>query len=107
MKKIITILFFAIAVLNTKAIAANQSKPLSITCNNEKQVLEKAEFSLLNTRLQEIRNMDLKNTTITERKQLNKEVLEIKERFNGPLGGGVYISAGALIIIIILLIIIL
>ena len=58
------------------------------------------------TRLDEIRKMDLYKLSRTEKKELKKELLALKENAR-PIAGGVYISAGALILILILLIILL
>jgi len=57
-------------------------------------------------RLSAIKNMDVDAMSATEKKGLRKEVRSIKQQLSA-LGGGVYISAGALIVILILLIILL
>jgi hypothetical protein len=53
-------------------------------------------------RLEEIKAMDKENLSRPQRKELRKEVKNIKRTMDG---GGVYISVGALILIVILLII--
>jgi hypothetical protein len=55
-------------------------------------------------RLEEIKAMDLKKMPRSERRKYAKEVKHIEKRMKA-VGGGVYISAGALILIIVLLII--
>lgn len=62
-----------------------------------------AEIQRLTNRLEEIRNMDFSNMPRGEKKVLKKEVKATKKKIE-DLGGGVYISAGALLVIIILLI---
>lgn len=88
-------------------IIPNQSKavpdtgPISMSKN---KTIESAEATALLSRLDEIKIMDKSNLSSSEKKQLRKEVRSIKEQLR-PLGGGVYISVGALILILILLVI--
>jgi hypothetical protein len=65
---------------------------------------ESAEANVLLNRLSEIKAMDKSNLTAPEKKELRKEVRSIREQLK-DIGGGVYISAGAIILILILLII--
>lgn len=65
-----------------------------------------AEVQRLISRIAEIKAMDMKNMTKSEKKALRKEVREIKREVNA-LSGGVYISIGALILIALLLILLL
>lgn len=58
----------------------------------------------MTNRLEEIKAMDLKNMPRSERRKYAKEVKHIEKKMKA-VGGGVYISAGALILIIVLLII--
>jgi len=64
-----------------------------------------AEAQRLLNRLEEIKAMDLENMPRSERRKYKKEVKQIQKKMNA-VGGGVYISAGALLIIILLLILI-
>ncbi len=57
----------------------------------------------LTQRVEEIRAMDKSKLSASERKALRKEVRQIKK----AVGGGVYISAGALIVLLIVLILVL
>jgi hypothetical protein len=57
-------------------------------------------------RLDEINAMDKSKLTSSEKKQLRKEARSTKKEIQ-EVGGGVYISAGAIILILILLIILL
>lgn len=61
------------------------------------------EVQRMMNRLEEINAMDLKNMPRSERRKYAKEVKQIEKRMKA-VGGGVYISAGALILIIVLLI---
>ena len=67
---------------------------------------EAARANSLLLRLNEINVMDKSNLKPSEKKNLRVEVLSIKHQLS-EIGGGVYISVGALIIILILLIILL
>ncbi len=70
------------------------------------RTIESAEAKALTLRLEEINAMDKSKLTTPEKRQLRKEVRSIKKRA-AELGGGVYISVGALLIVIILLILLL
>ncbi len=61
----------------------------------------------LETRLHEIKAMDVKSMSRAERKTLRKEVNSIEKEMKTLDNGGVYISVGAIIIIILLLILLL
>jgi hypothetical protein len=65
-----------------------------------------AEVKVLELRLNKINLMDKSKLKSSEKKELRNEVKSIKYKLR-EVGGGVYISAGALILIIILLIILL
>jgi hypothetical protein len=68
--------------------------------------VESAEANSLKARLDEIKEMDKSNMSSSEKKSLRKEVRSIKSQLN-ELGGGVYLSVGAVIIILLLLILLL
>lgn len=65
-----------------------------------------AEVKTMLLRLDEIKAMDMSKMKSSEKKNLNKEVKSIKHELR-TVGGGVYLSAGALILVLILLIILL
>ncbi|WP_293302951.1 hypothetical protein [Pedobacter sp. UBA4863] len=67
---------------------------------------QRAELNRIISRVDEIKAMDKSNLSKEERKELRKELKEMKKKANA-LGGGVYLSVGAIIIIILLLILIL
>lgn len=60
----------------------------------------------LQSRLEEIKAIDHQTLSRGERKALRREVREIKKEL-AAVGGGVYLSVGALILIILLLILLL
>ena len=64
------------------------------------------DANALIARLDEIKSLDKSNMTYSEKRNLRKEVRSIKESLK-DIGGGVYLSAGAIILIVILLIILL
>ncbi len=64
------------------------------------------EMSRLENRLEEIKSMDIENMPRSEKRKYAKEVKQIQKKMNA-VGGGVYISAGALLVIVILLIVLL
>jgi hypothetical protein len=65
-----------------------------------------AETQRMINRLEEIKAMDLEHMPRSEKRKYAKEVKQIQKKMNA-VGGGVYISAGALLIIIVLLILLL
>lgn len=70
----------------------------------EKIQSEKAE--LLITRLNDIKKMDKSDLNFSEKRQLRKEARSIKAELK-EIGGGVYISAGALLVAILLIVLLL
>lgn len=72
----------------------------------EKSAADIAQIKILTARLEEIKAMDKSNLGSSEKREMRKEVRSIKKQLS-DIGGGVYISVGALIIIILLLIILL
>jgi hypothetical protein len=67
---------------------------------------EATEANVLLARVNEIHAMDKSRLSASEKKQLRKEVRSTKKRLK-EMGGGVYLSVGAIIIIILLLILLL
>jgi hypothetical protein len=70
------------------------------------KTVESEEAKAILSRLNEIKAMDKSKLTPSEKKVLRKEVRESKERMQS-MGGGIYLSLGAIIIIVLLLIILL
>ncbi len=92
------IILFLTLLMPPKTEAKDQ-RINSIKENTEASVQAHA----LLTRLDEINNMDKTNMAPAEKRVLRKEVKGIKQQLS-VIGGGVYLSVGAIIIIILLLI---
>lgn len=69
----------------------------------ELTVEEEARVAEIESRVAEIKAMDLSDLSNEERKEVKNELKEMKKEARA-LGGGVYISVGAIIIILLLLI---
>ncbi len=101
--------FFAIALFAVATTLGHQSSAAEVTPMNKKQLQALSEtevaerLELLESRVQEINAMDLSSLTKAEKRDIKKELREIKKQ-NEFLSGGVYLSVGAIIIIILLLI---
>lgn len=119
MKKSITyvralVMFLALIPVQLRAesnsASTENSKVLEVTTNDfskEKiKVEESAEAKAMVNRLNEIKAMDKSEMSSREKKELRKEVRTLKTNL-AQIGGGVYLSAGAIIIILLLLIILL
>jgi hypothetical protein len=91
-------LLFSFFISFVSPVEAKDKRPLTST--------EQARVNQLVGRLEEIKAMDIKHMSKSEKKALRKEVKEIKREVNA-LSGGVYISIGALLVIILLLILLL
>lgn len=107
MKKKFTFLMAAILTLTilpvTLSAAPGEDPSSLVTTKPNVTPKESAEASALLLRLDEIKTMDKTNLEAKDKKTLRKEVRSIKRELK-DIGGGVYVSAGALIIILLLLI---
>lgn len=68
--------------------------------------VDTVQVNALLGRLEEIKTMDKSHLSASEKKQLRKETRSIKRHLS-DIGGGVYLSVGAIIIIILLLVLLL
>lgn len=104
MKKLIysLVLVFALATSANTVSAADRSDKKKTEMTAEQQI----QFKRITDRVEEIRAMDKSDLTSSERKELRKELKEMKQQARA-MSGGVYLSVGAIIIIILLLILIL
>jgi hypothetical protein len=82
---------------------AAEKNATAVTANTKEMP---AEVKVMFNRLEEIKKMDKSSMTSVEKKELRKEVREIKANLKST-GNGVYFSVGAIIIIILLLILLL
>ena len=96
-----TLLFLTVFAVPQKSNAA--AIETEKTINTLEREKEKNQANILLARLHAINNMDNSNLNTTEKKARRNEVRSIKKQLSA-LGGGVYLSVGALIIIILLLI---
>lgn len=97
-KKIIPVLLMAMCLTLVTPLFAN-SNPATTT-ETPKEVLAKQ----IENRLVEIKKMDKTNLTNADKKNLRKEVKDLKKQARS---NGIYLSVGAIIIIILLLILLL
>ena len=105
MKKKIYFLVMAIMLsVASPAVKANEadSKGKETPLTEQQQ----ARMRLIEQRVLEIKGMDKSSLSRQERKDLRKELVEMKKEAKAT-SGGVYLSVGAIIIIILLLILIL
>ncbi len=102
MKKILlSAAFLLMAIVPMQLSAGTEAIPLA----NPKAPMT-AEVQVLMNRLEQIKKMDLSTLNSTEKKELRKEVREIKSEVKAA-SGGVYLSLGAIILVLILLIVLL
>ncbi len=106
MKKVAFYVMTAIMLLfiTTTPVSASHDMNKVALVGNEK--IESVESQAMMSRLEEIKAMDKSNMDSKEKRELRKEVRSIKKSMT-ELGGGVYLSVGAIIIIILLLVLLL
>jgi DNA gyrase/topoisomerase IV subunit A len=104
MKKLI----YSLALIFTLGISANtvSAADKNNKAKTEMTAEQKVQLERITSRVEEIRDMDKSDLSRAERKELRKELRELKTEARA-MGGGVYLSVGAIIIIILLLILIL
>ena len=99
---VIMMMVLSLCVLPS-TVFANEKTPTTIEATSKEVP---AEVQLKLDRLEEIKEMDKSAMSRAEKKELRKEVKEIKADLKST-GNGVYLSVGAIIIIILLLILLL
>ena len=105
---------YLIAATFVLMLAAFSSQAATLTDNNlSKEAIaamtteqKQARIQEINARVAEIKAMDKSQLSREDRKELRTE-LKADKRESRAMGGGVYLSVGAIIIIILLLILIL
>lgn len=87
----------------------NSRKELrKIEKEKQKHELSEAEVYTMLSRLEEIQNMDLKSLPSDQKRDLRKEVRDIRKKLDDNADGfSIYIGGGALLVIIVLLILLL
>ncbi|QNK62458.1 hypothetical protein H7F33_18260 [Pedobacter sp. PAMC26386] len=102
MKKLI----YSLTLIFLLGISVN---PVSAATSKDKVEMtteQKVQLEKITNRVEEIKAMDKSNLSRAEKKELRKELRTMKKQARA-MGGGVYLSVGAIIIIILLLILIL
>lgn len=100
-----TKLFFALLMIFALSAPTTfgASKSTKASADKIENKLSAEEVSRLTKRVEEIRDMDKSNLTVTEKRELRKELRATKENVRKD-GGYIYVSAGTVILIIILVI---
>lgn len=98
-KKIIPVLLMSMCISLFTPVFAAETTPVK-AAETPKEVMA----NRIESRLVEIRKMDKSNLTSVEKKELRKEVKNLRKEARS---NGVYLSVGAIIIIILLLILLL
>jgi hypothetical protein len=108
MKAKLFFLFLLLALNAPLAIYASEAKTASnpVAPATTENKMSADEVARLNRRVEEIRSMDKSKLTVSERRELRKELRGIKERVKRD-GGYIYIGAGTLLVIIIILLLVL
>ncbi|WP_316813596.1 hypothetical protein [Pedobacter heparinus] len=104
MKKLIyslALIFTLTITVDTVSAADKNNK-----AKTEMTAEQKVQLERIKSRVEEIRDMDKSGLSRAEKKELRKELKELKTEARA-MNGGVYLSVGAIIIIILLLILIL
>lgn len=102
MKKLI----YSFALIFMLGISVNTVSAATTKDKVEMTAEQKVQLEKITNRVEEIRAMDKSNLSRSEKKELRKELREMKHQARA-MGGGIYLSVGAIIIIILLLILIL
>ena len=104
MKKLFPFVFCAIVAMGTTT-ASNVNEPTTPP-NTPENKLSQEEVNRLTARFKEIQELDKRDMSVAEKKELRQESSQIKETLKRD-GEYIYISGAALVLIIILLIILL
>jgi len=109
MKKSVLLALILLFSLGTFTAFAANTDPKNAKDNpaipeKKENKLSEEEISHLTRRVEEIRDMDKTNMTVKEKRELRKELKEIKE--NVKRGTGIYIGVGTLLLIIIILLLV-
>lgn len=88
----------SISCLSTRSFAADAANVTNVAANERLEQIK--------ARVEEIKRMDKSNLTREERRELRHELKDMHKEAKA-VGGGVYLSVGAILIIILVLILIL
>jgi len=106
MKKIVFCLLVACLSFTFLPLQSNAATIVEPSTLVDPKPAESAEAKTLLLRLDEIKAMDKSKMKSSEKKNLRKEVKEIKANLRA-IGSGIYLSGAAIIIIVILLVVLL
>lgn len=106
MKKIVFCLMATFLSLTFLPVQLNAKTPGESSSLVDPKPAESVEAKTLELRLNELNSKDKSNLTSAEKKNMRKEVKSINHKLR-EIGGGVYLSVGAIILICILLIVLL
>lgn len=100
-----TKLFFALLMVFALSAPTTFGASKSKKASSEKieNKLSAEEVNRLTKRVEEIRDMDKSNLTVTEKRELRKELRTTKENVRRD-GGYIYVSAATVVLIILLVI---
>ncbi|HZY82051.1 MAG TPA: hypothetical protein VFE50_21150 [Cyclobacteriaceae bacterium] len=98
-----TITACLLAMATTLSVGSYAATGETVPTTTPTEAPANPEVQRMMNRLEEIKAMDLENMPRSEKRKYAKEVKQIQKKMKA-VGGGVYISAGALILIIVLLI---
>jgi hypothetical protein len=101
MKSRFLLVAIALMLLSSTSYAKPHAKAVALSAEQQVRILQ------IDTRVHEIKAMDLASLSRQERKALRKEVVQLKKEAAGIATGGVYLSVAAIIIILLVLILIL
>lgn len=102
MKKLI----YSFLLIFVVGLSVNTVSAATVKDKVEMTTEQKVQLERITNRVEEIKAMDKSNLSRAEKKELRKELRTMKKEARA-IGGGVYLSVGAIIIIILLLILIL
>lgn len=109
MKKIVFCLmatFLSLTLIPLQLNASTSEPTSTVPAPAPASPAEAAKVLTLESRLKEIDAMDKSELKAADKKNLRKEVKSIKHELR-TIGGGVYLSAGAIILVLLLLIVLL
>lgn len=106
MKKTIFIALLMIFSLSASTAFAGKSKVKSNAPVATENKLSEEEVARLTKRVEEIRDMDKSDMTVTEKRELRKEMKGIKENVRRNSDGYIYIGTGTLLLILIIILLV-
>ena len=98
--------FMLLTIMPAQVKAGTETSTLSTAAAKTDKTAESAASNALLLRLDNIKAMDKSTLNSSEKQQLRKEVRSIKSQLS-EMGGGVYLSVGAILLIVLLLVILL